>query len=59
MDDAYLPSVYDVTAFLSMDVDGLVVSVEKVEALRELFGEYVECFTEPAANTEVSVDGGS
>ena len=52
MDDADLPSVFDVRACLSMDVDGLVVSAEKVDALRELFVDYVDCFTEPAVFDE-------
>ena len=35
-----------------MDADGLVVSAEKVVALRELFGDHVDRFTEPAVFDE-------
>ena len=52
VDDADLPSVFDVRACLSMDVDGLVVSAEKVKTLRELFGDLADCFTEPTVFDE-------
>ena len=52
VDDADLPSVFDVRACLSIDVNGLVISAEKVDALRELFRGYVDSFTEPAVFDE-------
>ena len=55
VDDADLPSVYDVRACLSIDVDGLVVSLEKVDALREMFSQYEVCSAEPVVFNNLSM----
>ena len=52
VDEANLPAVLDVRACLTVDVSGLVVSVEKVEALRGSFIAYADCFTDPAVFDE-------
>ena len=52
VDEADLPAVLDVRACLTVDVSGLVVSVEKVEALRGRFIAYTDCFTDPAVFDE-------